>query len=198
MTATAQPKVYEAFAAAMSELEFISKDGEMKQKMGGKMVKLYDFRGIDEVMNSVGPIFRKHQLFLIPETKDITVSQGATVSGKVMQRVVVDMSYTVAHADGSTFTGSAFGEGNDTADKATAKASSVALRTFLLQSLVIPTGETDPDAERIEGAAPNYRNINVDTADKQTMLNAMNQAMQAGDREAYERISQAGLKRFGK
>jgi hypothetical protein len=35
----------------------------------------------------------------------------------------------------------------DTSDKATAKAMSVALRTYLLQTLMLPTDEKDPDAD---------------------------------------------------
>src|SRR5690606_2912843 len=50
--------------------------------------------------------------------------------------------------------GATYGEALDSGDKATAKAHSVAYRTFLLQALTIPTHEPDPDESSPERSTP--------------------------------------------
>jgi hypothetical protein len=67
-------------------------------------------------------------------------------------RVIV--KYTFVGPEGDTLTGSAPGEAMDSGDKATAKAMSVAFRTFLLQALSLPTNEPDPDAVVYSRADP--------------------------------------------
>lgn len=105
------------------------------------------FRGIDSVMNAVGPKLRKHGVMVIPSSMELRTDTAPSSGGKLTQIVRVLMQYTVIGKNGDSFTGSAWGEANDTADKATAKAESVAYRTFLLQALTLPTHDTDPDAE---------------------------------------------------
>jgi hypothetical protein len=53
-------------------------------------------------------------------------------------------------ADGGTITATVASEAFDSGDKATAKAMSVALRTFLLQAFMLPTDDKDPDADTYE------------------------------------------------
>lgn len=191
-TQTTSPAVYAAFAAAMTEVEKIAKLGENKHQR-------FNFRGIDDTMNAVGPVFRKHGLFIIPEVVDKQVDHAATNAGKRMTTVHLQVRYTIAHKDGSSFAGTAPGEANDTSDKSTAKAMSVALRTFLLQSMLIPTGDPDPDTYSDSAAAPgfDYRSIDMGSASRQQLLDAMQAAQRAGDAEAFEKIRKAGAERFG-
>lgn len=191
-TQTTSPAVYAAFAAAMTEVEKIAKLGENKRQG-------FNFRGIDDTMNAVGPVFREHGLFIIPEVVDKQVDHAATNAGKRMTTVHLQVRYTIAHKDGSSFAGIAPGEANDTSDKSTAKAMSVALRTFLLQSMLIPTGDPDPDTYYDSAAAPSfdYRNIDMGSASRQQLLDAMQAAQRAGDSEAFEKIRKAGAERFG-
>ena len=191
-TQTTSPAVYGAFAAAMTEVEKIAKLGENKHQR-------FNFRGIDDTMNAVGPVFRKHGLFIIPEVVDKQVDHAATNAGKRMTTVHLQVRYTIAHKDGSSFAGTAPGEANDTSDKSTAKAMSVALRTFLLQSMLIPTGDPDPDTYSDSAAAPgfDYRSIDMGSASRQQLLDAMQAAQRAGDAEAFEKIRKAGAERFG-
>lgn len=191
-TQTTSPAVYGAFAAAMTEVERIAKLGENKHQR-------FNFRGIDDTMNAVGPVFRKHGLFIIPEVVDKQVDHAATNAGKRMTTVHLQVRYTIAHKDGSSFAGTAPGEANDTSDKSTAKAMSVALRTFLLQSMLIPTGDPDPDTYDDSAAAPgfDYRSIDMGSASRQQLLDAMQAAQRAGDAEAFEKIRKAGAERFG-
>lgn len=197
-TQTTSPAVYAAFAAAMTEVEKIAKLGENKHQR-------FNFRGIDDTMNAVGPVFREHGLFIIPEVVDKQVDHAATNAGKRMTTVHLQVRYTIAHKDGSSFAGTAPGEANDTSDKSTAKAMSVALRTFLLQSMLIPTGDPDPDtyydsaaaSPRAGAPAVDYKKINMHSATRQQLLDAMQAAQRAGDSEAFESIRKAGAERFG-
>lgn len=111
----------------------------------------FSFRGIDAVINAVSPAFRKHGVFCIPtvissEYESVQVGQNRTVMGHA--RVMV--TYTFHASDGSSVAATVSAESMDSGDKATAKAMSVAYRTALLQTLCLPTDESDPDADTFE------------------------------------------------
>lgn len=132
--------VYERWSAVMNDLREL-------QKSDRNDFHKFMFRGIDAVMNATGSPFRKHGVMVIPTPVELRESTASSNGGKLTQIIRVQMKYTVYGADGDSFEGGAFGEANDLADKATAKAQSVAFRTFLLQSLTLPTHDTDPDQE---------------------------------------------------
>jgi hypothetical protein len=108
------------------------------------------FRGIDAVINAVGPAFRKHGVIAVPEllnerTEVITTSKGGTMS-----RVCVEVAYVFYGSEGDSLKAIVAAEAFDSGDKATAKAMSVAYRTALLQVLCLPTDEPDPDSYTYE------------------------------------------------
>lgn len=106
----------------------------------------FNFRGVDDVMNLVGPILRDSRVSVLPSTAQVVADREVTTkAGSIMRNVTVAVSYTVHGPDGSTMPGAALGEASDSGDKAVSKAMSVAFRTFLLQSLCLPTDEPDPD-----------------------------------------------------
>lgn len=115
----------------------------------------FNFRGIDAVMNAVGPALRKYGVVILPEEVDVHRSNGATASGKQTAEVVVKVTYRVYGPAGDSIHGKVAAEAMDFGDKATAKAMSVAYRTFLLQALTIPTDEPDPDGESFDRGVPN-------------------------------------------
>ena len=135
--------VFEAFSSVMAAVQGIGKH-ERNAKQG------YSFRGIDAVMNAVGPALREHGVVVIPGALDMTVERYESKAGGAMKNVTVHMQYTVYGPNGDCFVGSAYGESADSGDKAVPKAQSVAYRTFLLQGLTIPTDERDPDADSHE------------------------------------------------
>lgn len=141
--------VYEAFAAVMADVKAIEK-GQRNQQQG------YTFRGIDNVMQVVGPALRQHGVFIIPTAQQISSETYQTKTGTTMQNVTVTMRYTVYGPDGDSFEGVSYGQSADAGDKAVTKAQSVAYRTFLLQALTVPTGEPDPDGFSHERAAPQH------------------------------------------
>jgi hypothetical protein len=115
----------------------------------------FSFRGVDAVMNAVGPALRKHGVSVVPTgISDVLASSYTTKSGTVMRDVFLVVSYAITGPEGDVIPGAAAGEASDAGDKATPKAMSVAYRTFLLQALTLPTDEPDPDAQTYERGAP--------------------------------------------
>lgn len=111
----------------------------------------FNFRGIDAVVNAVSPALRKHGIVVSPSVLDYqyeTVSVGNPAKNMASVRVMV--RYTFHASDGTTLEVTVPAESFDSGDKATAKAMSVAFRTALLQTLCLPTDETDPDAQTYE------------------------------------------------
>ncbi|TWS25382.1 hypothetical protein FK268_09330 [Tsukamurella sputi] len=148
MTATKQATVHEAFAAVMAAVQGIRK-GERVESGPAR----FNFRGVDSVVNAVGPALREHGVLIVPTAEHIDVERYGTKTGGQMKNVTVTMRYTVFGPAGDSFSGVSFGEAADAGDKAVSKAQSVAYRTFLLQALTVPTDEPDPDQNVHERAA---------------------------------------------
>lgn len=143
-----QPTVYEAWSAVMEEVQTIGKNSRNNDQN-------FNFRGIDAVMDAVGPVLRKHSVIVIPSVGTVDSERYETKRGANMVNRVIEVMFTVHGPRGDSFSGSVYGEAADSGDKSVSKAHSVAYRTFLLQALTIPTGEADPDANSHErtGAA---------------------------------------------
>lgn len=144
---TEQPTVYAAFSAAMEEVQAVRKEGFNKSQS-------YNFRGIDQVVNAVGPIFRKHKIIPIPHKTVSGYRDVMTSTGKPSREVTVTVTYRFYGPAGDHIEAEVPGESMDTGDKGAAKAMSVAYRILLLQSLIIPTDDRDPDQDSYERAVP--------------------------------------------
>lgn len=140
------PTVYEAWGRVMDEVRSIGKDSRNAQQG-------FNFRGIDAVMDAVGPVLRKHGVTVVPIAIEHEAERYETAKGGKMVNRIAKVQFTVFGPRGDHFGGITYGEAADSGDKAMTKAESVALRTFLLQALMIPTGDPDPDAESHERAA---------------------------------------------
>jgi hypothetical protein len=135
---------YRLLLEAKRRVGAIGKGGQFIDRQGKKV---YDFRGIDDVVNTVSPIFADLGILgplpvgTAAETRDIT-----TTGGSKMREVTVGVTYRfhgpIDHLDVNVP-----GEAMDSGDKATPKAMSVALRIALLQALLIPTKELAPDPD---------------------------------------------------
>lgn len=140
--------VQAAWAAVMDDVRSLAKGDRNNQQN-------FSFRGVDAVMNAVGPALRKHGVSVVPTgISDVLASSYTTKSGTVMRDVFLVVSYAITGPEGDVIPGAAAGEASDAGDKATPKAMSVAYRTFLLQALTLPTDEPDPDAQTYERGAP--------------------------------------------
>ena len=138
--------VQDALNAVMRDVQAVGKH-ERNNHQG------FNFRGIDAVLNAVGPAFREHGVIALPrilsaDYQQIEIGAKRTLSGHV--RLTVEYTFTGPEGDALSCTVAA--ESMDSGDKATAKAMSVAYRTALLQVLCLPTDEPDPDSHTYERA----------------------------------------------
>ena len=132
-------QIYADLAKVMRSVDHVGKgDFNSHQK--------FNFRGIDGVLNAVGPALREHNVVVYPRLHDVAYEEVKTSGSKASTacRVVVD--YIFASVDGSTVETRVAAESWDTGDKAMPKAMSVAMRTALIQALALPTDEPDPDS----------------------------------------------------
>jgi len=107
----------------------------------------FNFRGIDGVLNAVGPAFREHGVIVYPSIVSAEYDEVTTSGGKKSTSCKVIVDYIFASStDGSNLTTRVAAESWDTGDKAMPKAMSVAFRTALIQALSLPTDEPDPDS----------------------------------------------------
>jgi hypothetical protein len=156
MTEEKVPTVVEALSLVMDEVQSISKASRNTHQN-------FNFRGIDAVMNAVGPAFRKHGVVCVPTGATYEDEHYQAKGGSNMRSVTLTVTFRFYGPAGDFIDASACGESADAGDKAVPKAHSVAYRTLLLQALCIPTDDPDPDASthhretppvRVEGPPP--------------------------------------------
>jgi hypothetical protein len=137
--------IYESLAAVMADCDHVAKRDRNTQQN-------FAFRGIDAVVNAVGPILRKHQVIVAPLLVSADYAPVTLSGGKVATSCRLIVEYTFYAVDGSSVAARVAAEAFDLGDKATPKAMSVAFRTALLQALALPTDEPDPDSQSYEQA----------------------------------------------
>lgn len=142
-----ETNIYKALSLVMEDVGAV-------RKAERNSAQNFNFRGIDAVVNAVSPALRKHGVIVFPrlqsvEHSTVVIGQKQTAMGHVR----VQVEYIFVASDGSNLNALVAAEAMDSGDKATAKAMSVAFRTALLQTLCLPTDETDPDAESYERAS---------------------------------------------
>lgn len=174
---TAPPSIVAALAAVMADVREVAKTGTNEQQG-------FKFRGIDAVINAVGPVLRKHAVVVVPIVEDahyeaIEVGQRRTL----MRQCTVRVRYQFHGPAGDTIDAVAIGEAMDAGDKATPKAMSVAFRTALLQALCLPTDDPDPDSQVYERAPARAPELPPAVTDP-TWLADVQQDIAAGQDEA--------------
>ena len=181
-----QPTVVEALSRVMRDVQSISKDSRNTQQN-------FNFRGVDAVVNAVGPVLREHGVVVVPVEANFEDERYNTKSGTAMRGVTVTIRFRFYGPKGDYIDACAMGEASDAGDKSIPKAHSVAYRTLLLQALCIPTDEPDPDAEthqrerveerRVGGPTPNVPRSWAELLARMTTL--------LGAEEAQEWLRQA-------
>ena len=141
-----KPTVVEALSAAMAEVQAVGK-GDRNNEQG------YNFRGIDAVVNAVGPVFRKHGIVPVPVKTTASYRDVLTSREKRSRECTVTVTYRFYGPAGDFIDAEVPGESMDFGDKGAPKAMSVAYRILLLQTLCIPTHEPEPDSQTYERAA---------------------------------------------
>lgn len=136
-------KVYKAINNVQADLSVlgITKDRRNMQGSG------YNFRGIDDVYNTIAPLLAKHGLCILPRVLYRECVERVSQKGGALFYVTVDAEFDFVSAeDGSKHTVKTFGEAMDSGDKATNKAMSAAYKYACFQAFSIPT-ESDNDAD---------------------------------------------------
>jgi len=148
---TEKQNVYQLISLVAGELANtgISKNQRNSQGIG------YNFRGIDDVYNAIGPLLAKHGLSILPRTLSRDCVERVSGQGKALFYVTVDMEFDFVSAhDGSKHTVKMYGEAMDSGDKATNKAMSAAYKYAMFQAFCIPTeGDNDSDSQTHNVAA---------------------------------------------
>lgn len=144
-TENTHPSVIEALVMVMRDVTHVGKEGFNEQQR-------YRFRGIDGVMNAVGPALRKAGVVVIPILDTAEHRDVQTSTGKSSRETTVTVTYRFHGPHGDYIDTRVPGESMDFGDKGTPKAMSVAFRTALLQVLCLPTDEPDSDDQTYERA----------------------------------------------
>lgn len=137
---TDKPTVFEALSAVMDDVQAVKKGDRNTQQN-------YNFRGIDAVVNAVGPVLRKHGVIAVPHSTDAHYRDVQTSTGKPSRECTVKVTYRFYGPAGDYLDVEVPGEAMDFGDKGAPKAMSVAYRIALLQALCIPTDDPEPDAQ---------------------------------------------------
>lgn len=137
-------QIFEAIQAVQSEIsaQGISKDRKNTQQG-------YSFRGIDDVLNALSPLFAKHKIFAIPRITPHSSERLETKSGGTIEHVKVDAEFEFFSVeDGSSLIAKVPGQAMDSADKATNKAMSAAFKYACFLVFCIPLEGTE-DADQV-------------------------------------------------
>lgn len=159
--------IYESIAAIQMDVEFIGKE---KQTQSGSK---YKYRGVDQVLNTLHPVFAKHKVFAVPEVLEVLSREWRTTqtAGRLVVYQTIRVRYTFYAEDGTSVSAVVIGEAMDSSDKVSNKCMSVAYKYACFQVLSIPTEETtaDPDDDAETFAKPaqkvqeNVKEITVET-----------------------------------
>jgi hypothetical protein len=146
-----QVPVQVAWARVMADVESIRKS-DRRDDFGGR----YNFRGVDTVVNAVGPAMRRHGVVMLPvDIKSIEYVETRTSKCAAMTEVRMVVGWEVTGPKGDKLPiFYSIGQANDTSDKGASKATSVAQRTAFLSALHIPTDDPDIDRGHERGERP--------------------------------------------
>ena len=78
-------KIHPAMVAAMRDIDAIAKEQRNDQQG-------FVFRGIDDVINAVGPVLRTHGIFMLPTAGEPIVDHYSTKTGTQMTHVLLPVT----------------------------------------------------------------------------------------------------------
>ena len=141
--------IYESIAAVQADVDFIGKE---KETQSGSRFK---YRGVDQVLNTLHPLFAKHKVFAVPEVLEVLGREWRkTEKGGNVVYQTIKVKYTFYAEDGSNVSAVVIGEAMDSGDKSSNKCMSVAYKYACFQILSIPTEETTADPDELDDDLP--------------------------------------------
>lgn len=139
--------IHQVLADVMADIRSVGKD-DYNPKQNFK------FRGIDAIINTVGPALRSHRVVVVPHASAARYRDVRTSLDKPSRECTVLVTYRFWGPAGDYIDVEVPGESMDVGDKGTPKAMSVAYRIALIQALCLPTDDRDPDHDSYERAEP--------------------------------------------
>jgi hypothetical protein len=128
-----QPSIYQLMALVMRDVRNLGKDGFNDHQK-------YKFRGVDGAIGALAQPLRDHGVFMTPEVLD----SETEVRGK-MNAIRMRVAFHFYGPAGDKVTAITMGEASDTADKASNKAMSAALKYALIHTFMIPVDAASLD-----------------------------------------------------
>lgn len=137
------PKIHTLMIEVMRRVRAVGKDQRNREQA-------FNFRGVDDVVNALGPALRDVGVLCMPQVESVERQATKTTRGKDTRETVARVRYRFIGPAGDFLDAVTEGESLDTGDKGTAKAFSVAWRIALIQTFSLPTDEPDPDHDVYE------------------------------------------------
>ena len=133
-------KIAKKFVEVMRECSHVAKNGT------NDFYK-YKYATAADVLEKVNSSLTKHGIASVVTPNLLSMQQITTAKGNVEQLATVEVTVTLIDADsGETLTLKGLGSGQDSSDKAVAKAQTMGIKYAYLASLAIATGD-DPEAD---------------------------------------------------
>jgi hypothetical protein len=137
------PHVYTAMIEVMRELGQVGIGKDRRNKDQG-----FNFRGVEDVMNALTPLLVKNNLLIFPRFDTHKNVDRLSQKGTHLSDVYVSGEFDfVSAVDGSKHTAKTYGQGMDSADKATNKAMSGAFKYACFFGFCVPTEGVVDDAD---------------------------------------------------
>lgn len=199
---TSQWKIHALLIEARRRVRAIGKNSRNEEQK-------YQFRGVDDVVNSASPIFAELGILILPLLDKVGYRDVLTSRDKRSREVTLEVTYRFMGPLGDQLDIRVPGESMDFGDKGTPKAMSVAYRIALLQALMIPTAELhrDPDSQSYERADQVEADADRRAADQPsrdtllstvaTLSTELQQAMGIGEYEYLEWLVKVLKQAFG-
>jgi len=146
----ATPKLNEALAKAQAEMKLVGKSGQ-------NTFDKYEYAKLEDYVQIVHPVLHKHGLALVSSVDHIEqLPNRPTSKGGTEYAVRVKLTMILSHTSGEQITATAYGEGQDRADKAIYKAITGARKYGLAAMFNLATGD-DPESDEQVGNTPGTR-----------------------------------------
>lgn len=146
------PQIYNLLPQAAAKVGAITKEKRNAQQG-------FNFRGIDDVLNAVHPVFAELGITPVPQVLAAQREERTTKSGNNLIYTILSVAVHFYAPDGTSVKAIVQGEAMDNADKSSNKAMSAAFKYACFQVLSIPTEEMeDADATTPEPSMPKQYN----------------------------------------
>jgi hypothetical protein len=162
----------EALVEVFRRVEPITKGRKADAAVGG-----YAFRGIDDVYAALHNLFGEVGLVVLPSVIERLTEQRPRANGSGANYIThLHVRLRFLAADGSVEECDAWGEGGDTGDKGTGKATSQAMKSALLAAFLIPTEASSNDDPDVTNTPPSRAYTAEEVSRARTALDAARQA----------------------